>query len=292
MWSSSLDQRGSNTFLNASGAGVPQLFLEGPNWRQNWWGTGPNADTSCVVKMPNDPKYLWLTSCVTLCALEWWLDFHFYSSLVVHQLLKMLYNMFYIYPLNTHSCTDGRGYNVTGRPAHHKLCSTYTPKLPMHWWTPIDCNVGFSILAKLLRHSVRGSGGHTPLSLWLVEEPHEGRDDAGLNPWSRWDKVFEVSDFQFNVAVKQDDVCSPWMDKGWKANCPHTWETFVTNCVLAGQILLQGKNPGVVWEYTLPRTERKPDYSWGVVRSDCSAPCAGGETVVLYVGLCMLVLTV
>lgn len=47
-----------------------------------------------------------------------------------------------------------------------------------------------------------------------MEEPHEGRDDAGLNPWSRWDKVFEVSDFQFNVAVKQDDVCSPWMDKG------------------------------------------------------------------------------
>lgn len=44
------------------------------------------------------------------------------------------------------------------------------------------------------------------------------------------------------------------------------------------QILLQGKNPGVVWEYTLPRTERKPDYSWGVVRSDCSAPCAGGES--------------
>lgn len=35
----------------------------------------------------------------------------------------------------------------------------------------------------------------------------------------------------------------------------------------------------MVWEYTLPRTERKPDYSWGVVRSDCSAPCAGGETV-------------
>lgn len=33
----------------------------------------------------------------------------------------------------------------------------------------------------------------------------------------------------------------------------------------------------MVWEYTLPRTERKPEYSWGVVRSDCSAPCAGGK---------------
>lgn len=105
---------------------------------------------------------------------------------------------------HTHSCTDGRGYHVTGRPAHHKRCSTYTPKLPEHWWTPIVCNVGFSILAKLLR----------PLSPWLVEEPHERREVAGLNSWSRWDKVFEVSDFQFNVAVKQDDVCSPWMDKG------------------------------------------------------------------------------
>ncbi|XP_008403096.1 A disintegrin and metalloproteinase with thrombospondin motifs 18 isoform X1 [Poecilia reticulata] len=50
-----------------------------------------------------------------------------------------------------------------------------------------------------------------------------------------------------------------------------------TNETLVFEILLQGKNPGVVWEYTLPRTERKPEYSWGVVRSDCSAPCAGGR---------------
>uniref|UniRef100_A0A3P8S3Z0 ADAM metallopeptidase with thrombospondin type 1 motif 18 n=1 Tax=Amphiprion percula TaxID=161767 RepID=A0A3P8S3Z0_AMPPE len=50
-----------------------------------------------------------------------------------------------------------------------------------------------------------------------------------------------------------------------------------TNETLVFEILLQGKNPGVVWEYTMPRTERKPDYSWGVVRSDCSAPCAGGR---------------
>ncbi|KAM9817553.1 A disintegrin and metalloproteinase with thrombospondin motifs 18 [Neosynchiropus ocellatus] len=50
-----------------------------------------------------------------------------------------------------------------------------------------------------------------------------------------------------------------------------------TNETLVFEILLQGKNPGVTWEYTLPRTERKPDYSWGVVRSDCSAPCAGGR---------------
>uniref|UniRef100_A0A3Q2NPG0 ADAM metallopeptidase with thrombospondin type 1 motif 18 n=1 Tax=Fundulus heteroclitus TaxID=8078 RepID=A0A3Q2NPG0_FUNHE len=47
-----------------------------------------------------------------------------------------------------------------------------------------------------------------------------------------------------------------------------------TNETLVFEILLQGKNPGVVWEYTLPRAERKPEYSWGMVRSDCSAPCA------------------
>ncbi|KPP61637.1 hypothetical protein Z043_120243, partial [Scleropages formosus] len=41
------------------------------------------------------------------------------------------------------------------------------------------------------------------------------------------------------------------------------------------QILLQGKNPGVMWEYTLPKTEKKHNYTWVVVRSDCSAPCAG-----------------
>uniref|UniRef100_A0A3Q2ZH62 ADAM metallopeptidase with thrombospondin type 1 motif, 18 n=1 Tax=Kryptolebias marmoratus TaxID=37003 RepID=A0A3Q2ZH62_KRYMA len=50
-----------------------------------------------------------------------------------------------------------------------------------------------------------------------------------------------------------------------------------TNETLVFEILLQGRNPGVVWEYTLPRSERKPEYSWGVVRSDCSAPCAGGR---------------
>ncbi|XP_053722030.1 A disintegrin and metalloproteinase with thrombospondin motifs 18 isoform X1 [Synchiropus splendidus] len=50
-----------------------------------------------------------------------------------------------------------------------------------------------------------------------------------------------------------------------------------TNETLVFEILLQGKNPGVRWEYTLPRTERKPDFSWGVVRSDCSAACAGGR---------------
>ncbi|XP_067105314.1 LOW QUALITY PROTEIN: A disintegrin and metalloproteinase with thrombospondin motifs 18 [Osmerus mordax] len=52
-----------------------------------------------------------------------------------------------------------------------------------------------------------------------------------------------------------------------------------TNESLVFEILLQGKNPGVVWEYTLTRSERKPNYTWGVVRSDCSAPCAGGDRI-------------
>ncbi len=69
-----------------------------------------------------------------------------------------------------------------------------------------------------------------------------------------------------------------------------TCDSFLTGCVLTWQILLQGKNPGVLWEYTLPRTERKPDYSWGVVRSDCSAPCAGGETVCVCMWACTCLL--
>uniref|UniRef100_A0AAY4CIP9 ADAM metallopeptidase with thrombospondin type 1 motif, 18 n=1 Tax=Denticeps clupeoides TaxID=299321 RepID=A0AAY4CIP9_9TELE len=52
-----------------------------------------------------------------------------------------------------------------------------------------------------------------------------------------------------------------------------------TNETLVFEILLQGKNPGVLWEYSLPHAERKPNFTWGVVRSDCSAPCAGGGCV-------------
>uniref|UniRef100_A0A8B9GS02 ADAM metallopeptidase with thrombospondin type 1 motif, 18 n=1 Tax=Astyanax mexicanus TaxID=7994 RepID=A0A8B9GS02_ASTMX len=52
-----------------------------------------------------------------------------------------------------------------------------------------------------------------------------------------------------------------------------------TNETLVFEILLQGKNPGVVWEYTLPLQERKPNYTWSIIRSDCSAPCAGGKSV-------------
>ncbi len=48
------------------------------------------------------------------------------------------------------------------------------------------------------------------------------------------------------------------------------------------QVLMQGWNPGIQWEYTLTKehTERrsqpKHNYTWAIVRSQCSASCAGG----------------
>ncbi|MGH0126828.1 UNVERIFIED_CONTAM: hypothetical protein FKN15_007149 [Acipenser sinensis] len=57
-----------------------------------------------------------------------------------------------------------------------------------------------------------------------------------------------------------------------------------TNETLVFEILLQGKNPGIAWEYTLPKslndsktTAKKHNYTWVAVRSDCSASCAGGQ---------------
>ncbi|KAG7315026.1 hypothetical protein KOW79_021114 [Hemibagrus wyckioides] len=53
-----------------------------------------------------------------------------------------------------------------------------------------------------------------------------------------------------------------------------------TNQTLVFEILVQGKNPGVMWEYTLPLQEKKHTYTWRVIRSDCSASCAGGRVSV------------
>ncbi|XP_006635993.2 A disintegrin and metalloproteinase with thrombospondin motifs 16 [Lepisosteus oculatus] len=56
-----------------------------------------------------------------------------------------------------------------------------------------------------------------------------------------------------------------------------------TNETLVIEILLQGRNPGVHWEYTL----RKPDldkkmaakhnYTWAIIRSQCTVSCGGGQ---------------
>ncbi|XP_037533012.1 A disintegrin and metalloproteinase with thrombospondin motifs 16 isoform X2 [Nematolebias whitei] len=52
-----------------------------------------------------------------------------------------------------------------------------------------------------------------------------------------------------------------------------------TNQTLVVEILLQGWNPGVRWEYTLTKTVEKikPNYTWAIIRSQCSATCAGGH---------------
>uniref|UniRef100_A0ACB8EA67 A disintegrin and metalloproteinase with thrombospondin motifs 18 n=1 Tax=Sphaerodactylus townsendi TaxID=933632 RepID=A0ACB8EA67_9SAUR len=53
-----------------------------------------------------------------------------------------------------------------------------------------------------------------------------------------------------------------------------------------GKILLQGKNPGIVWQYTFSKTinENKistkgHSYLWVTVQSDCSATCGGGHLI-------------
>ncbi|XP_017592073.1 PREDICTED: A disintegrin and metalloproteinase with thrombospondin motifs 18 isoform X3 [Corvus brachyrhynchos] len=57
-----------------------------------------------------------------------------------------------------------------------------------------------------------------------------------------------------------------------------------TNETLVFEILLQGKNPGIAWEYTFAKTSiedktsaRKHSYSWVTVQSECSATCGGGH---------------
>ncbi|XP_037310815.2 A disintegrin and metalloproteinase with thrombospondin motifs 16 [Pungitius pungitius] len=55
-----------------------------------------------------------------------------------------------------------------------------------------------------------------------------------------------------------------------------------TNETLVVEILLQGRNPGVRWEYTLKRADEKKshvkhNYTWAIIRAQCSATCAGGQ---------------
>ncbi|KAG2465273.1 ATS16 metalloproteinase, partial [Polypterus senegalus] len=55
------------------------------------------------------------------------------------------------------------------------------------------------------------------------------------------------------------------------------------NETLIIEILLQGRNPGIGWEYTLPKSEpdRKPipkhNFTWAIVRSQCSVSCGGDD---------------
>ncbi|XP_070768114.1 A disintegrin and metalloproteinase with thrombospondin motifs 16 [Enoplosus armatus] len=55
-----------------------------------------------------------------------------------------------------------------------------------------------------------------------------------------------------------------------------------TNETLVIEILLQGWNPGVRWEYTLKKADEKRNhikhnYTWAIIRSQCSATCARGQ---------------
>ncbi|XP_006804459.1 A disintegrin and metalloproteinase with thrombospondin motifs 16 [Neolamprologus brichardi] len=57
-----------------------------------------------------------------------------------------------------------------------------------------------------------------------------------------------------------------------------------TNETLVIEVLLQGWNPGVHWEYTLKKADEKlmknrikHNYTWAIIRSQCSATCAGGQ---------------
>ncbi|KAK2496100.1 hypothetical protein MC885_019531 [Smutsia gigantea] len=67
-----------------------------------------------------------------------------------------------------------------------------------------------------------------------------------------------------------------------------------TNETLIVELLFQGRNPGIAWEYSLPRLGREkkpstqPSYTWAVTRSECSVSCGGGRSLVtclLEVGL-------
>ncbi|XP_015229727.1 PREDICTED: A disintegrin and metalloproteinase with thrombospondin motifs 16-like [Cyprinodon variegatus] len=57
-----------------------------------------------------------------------------------------------------------------------------------------------------------------------------------------------------------------------------------TNKTLVIEVLLQGWNPGIHWEYSLKKTDEKMNrnhikhsYTWAIIRSQCSTTCAGGH---------------
>ncbi|XP_049661348.1 A disintegrin and metalloproteinase with thrombospondin motifs 18 isoform X2 [Accipiter gentilis] len=101
--------------------------------------------------------------------------------------------------------------------------------------------------------------------------------------WKPYTKVEEedrcklyctAEDFDFFFAmsskVKDGTLCSP-----------NTYDVCIDGIC---EILLQGKNPGIAWEYTFSKTNnenktsvKKHSYSWVTVQSECSATCGGGH---------------
>uniref|UniRef100_F1N7N4 ADAM metallopeptidase with thrombospondin type 1 motif 16 n=1 Tax=Bos taurus TaxID=9913 RepID=F1N7N4_BOVIN len=57
-----------------------------------------------------------------------------------------------------------------------------------------------------------------------------------------------------------------------------------TNETLIVELLFQGRNPGIAWEYSMPRLEvekklgAQPSYTWVTIHSECSVSCGGGQT--------------
>ncbi|KAK9403660.1 A disintegrin and metalloproteinase with thrombospondin motifs 16-like [Crotalus adamanteus] len=58
-----------------------------------------------------------------------------------------------------------------------------------------------------------------------------------------------------------------------------------TNESIVIELLLQGKNLGIAWEYSLPKVETektkilKHNYTWAIIRSKCSVSCGAGQMV-------------
>ncbi|KAL5022410.1 hypothetical protein ScPMuIL_001565 [Solemya velum] len=54
------------------------------------------------------------------------------------------------------------------------------------------------------------------------------------------------------------------------------------------ELFVQGENPGIRYQYSVPRYDQTPDedtYSWSIETSECTQPCGGGERVVSIVCL-------
>ncbi|KAJ7311984.1 hypothetical protein JRQ81_006310 [Phrynocephalus forsythii] len=59
-----------------------------------------------------------------------------------------------------------------------------------------------------------------------------------------------------------------------------------TNETLVFELLLQGKNPGIAWQYTISKainenkiSTKRHSYSWVTVQSECSVTCGGGHLI-------------
>uniref|UniRef100_A0A8D0HE83 ADAM metallopeptidase with thrombospondin type 1 motif 16 n=1 Tax=Sphenodon punctatus TaxID=8508 RepID=A0A8D0HE83_SPHPU len=56
-----------------------------------------------------------------------------------------------------------------------------------------------------------------------------------------------------------------------------------TNETVVIELLLQGRNPGIAWEYSMPKLESEKktvpnhNYTWAIIRSECSVSCGEGQ---------------